>query len=172
VILIILERRRRSVRIRFRPFVAMAGESVLYAGLLGIVVGSATQFVVDGLDIHLAIQGFASMTMIEGLVLSIGAGLYEELVFRVLVAGGLFAVFRWSGVPVGRAGAFAVIVSALVFSAFHYIGPFGDTLALSSFLFRFFAGVVFSAIFLLRGFGIAAWTHALYDIFIVVALNA
>ncbi len=170
-VLIVLERRRRSVPLRFRPFVWMASESVLYAGLLGIVVGSATRFVVGGLDIHLAIQGFASMSMAEGLVLSIGAGLYEELLFRVVIAGGLFAVFRWSGVPIGRAGAFAVILSALVFSAFHYVGPFGDTIALSSFLFRFFAGVTFSAIFLLRGFGIVAWTHALYDVFIVMAIQ-
>ena len=60
--------------------------------------------------------------------------------------------------------AVAVVLSALIFSAFHYIGPFGDILALPSFLFRAIGGLLFSLIYVLRGFGIVAWTHALYDV--------
>jgi hypothetical protein len=66
-------------------------------------------------------------------------------------------------------GIFAVMVGALVFSAFHYVGPYGDPLELGSFTFRAVAGILFSALFLLRGFGITAWTHALYDVFLAVA---
>ncbi len=44
-------------------------------------------------------------------------------------------------------------VGALVFSAFHYIGPYGDPLELPSFTFRTLAGLVFSALYLIRGFG-------------------
>ncbi len=54
-----------------------------------------------------------------------------------------------------------------MFSAFHYIGPYGDPLRLDSFVFRMIAGLFFSGIYLLRGFGITAWTHALYDIFLL-----
>ena len=56
-----------------------------------------------------------------------------------------------------------------IFSAFHYIGPLGDTLEVGSFVFRMVAGVLLSGLFLLRGFGIAAWTHALYDVFLTLA---
>jgi hypothetical protein len=31
------------------------------------------------------------------------------------------------------------------------------------------AGVLLSGLFLMRGFGIAAWTHALYDVFLTIA---
>jgi hypothetical protein len=66
------------------------------------------------------------------------------------------------------AGVFAVALGALIFSAFHYIGPYGDPLELGSFVFRMIGGLVFSAMFLLRGFGITAWTHALYDVLLLV----
>jgi hypothetical protein len=102
-------------------------------------------------------------------MISLGAGLYEELLFRVLLVGGLAwlarRLFGWRG---GAAGLFATLLGALVFSAFHYIGPYGDRLELTSFLFRTIAGVLFSALYLLRGFGITAWTHALYDVFLTL----
>ena len=60
----------------------------------------------------------------------------------------------------GGSAAFAVAVGALIFSAFHYIGPYGDRLELGSFAFRAVAGVLFSGLYLLRGLGITAWTHA------------
>jgi membrane protease YdiL (CAAX protease family) len=100
---------------------------------------------------------------------SLGAGLYEELLFRVLLAGGLaWALRAGLGWRPAVAGGTAVLVSALVFSAFHYVGPYGDTLQLTSFVFRAVAGIFFSALYVTRGFGITAWTHALYDVFLLV----
>ena len=64
--------------------------------------------------------------------------------------------------------AIAAIVGAIIFSWVHYLGPYGDVFTIGSFLFRFFFGLVLNFIFLLRGFGIAAWTHALYDVMLVV----
>jgi hypothetical protein len=72
------------------------------------------------------------------------------------------------GAPPLVAGAAATLGGALVFAAFHYIGPFGDPLDLYSFVFRTIAGLFFSALYLLRGFGITAWTHALYDVFLLL----
>jgi hypothetical protein len=71
---------------------------------------------------------------------------------------------------VGRrfAGVVAAVGGALIFSAFHYIGPYGDSLQLQSFVFRALSGLAFSALYLLRGFGITAWTHALYDAFLLL----
>lgn len=171
VVLIVLERRRRKVPLRLPPFAGMVGESVLYAALLGLVVGGATDWFLDGVSGSLAVNGLTSMSLAEGIVLSLGAGLYEEILFRVALVGGFFAVFRAGGLSAKQAGLFSVVLASLIFSAFHYIGPHGDVWALPSFTFRFLAGVTFSVLFLLRGFGITAWTHALYDVFLVLTVH-
>src|SRR5437660_801216 len=99
------------------------------------------------------------------LLLSLGAGIYEELLFRVLLVGAFAAAARallgWRPITAGVA---ATLLGAAIFSAFHYIGPYGDRLQLYSFVFRMVAGLFFSALYLARGFGITAWTHALYDV--------
>jgi hypothetical protein len=170
LLIVLLERRRKRVPVRGRVFAAMLAESTVYALLLGVVVGSATHWLLHGMGARLAIEAgsVSSLPLLEAIVLSMGAGVYEELVFRVLLVGGLAGVFVASGLARGQAGVFAAVLAALLFSAFHYIGPYGDPWELASFVFRFLAGLLFSALFLLRGFGIAAWTHALYDIFLFV----
>jgi hypothetical protein len=144
----------------------MAVESVVYALAFGLVVGTLTGVLLRGLALGPAGLGLATQLMI-----SLGAGIYEELLFRVLLVGMLAwvgrHVFGWS--PRG-AGIFATLAGALVFSAFHYIGPYGDRLDLASFTFRAIAGVLFSGLYLLRGFGITAWTHAIYDVMLAVSM--
>jgi hypothetical protein len=113
--------------------------------------------------------GARGLGLATQLMISLGAGIYEELLFRVLLVGLLaWAARRLFGWSTGAAGIFATVVGALIFSAFHYIGPYGDRLDLASFTFRAIAGVMFSALYLLRGFGITAWTHALYDVLLAV----
>jgi hypothetical protein len=157
----------------------MALESVLYALLFGLVVGTLTGLLLrpfhpavaaTALPSDLRLQaGSPGLGLTTQLMISLGAGIYEELLFRVLLVGllawGARRLFGWS---TGAAGVFATIVGALIFSAFHYIGPYGDRLELASFTFRAIAGVMFSALYLLRGFGITAWTHALYDAFLLL----
>lgn len=160
---------RRNGMPAVRTFIGMAGESVLYAVLLGVVAAALTSILLTG---RLAIvqggpaDGFSTPVQ---LMVSLGAGLYEELVFRVLLVSGLAAlgakVFGWKPVP---AGIMAAILGALIFSAFHYIGPYGDPLQLGSFTFRAIAGLLFSGLYLTRGFGITAWSHALYDVFVTL----
>ena len=102
------------------------------------------------------------------LMVSLGAGLYEELLFRVLLVGAIAALgVRAFGWRPRTADVVAVGLGAFIFSAFHYIGPFGDRLEAGSFTFRLIAGIFFSALFVSRGFGITAWTHALYDVFLL-----
>jgi hypothetical protein len=106
-------------------------------------------------------------------MVSLGAGVYEELVFRVLLVSGLLLVARTVlGMGKGAATGFAVIAGALIFSGFHYIGPYGDPLEMPSFVFRSVAGLAFSGLYVTRGFGITAWTHALYDVFLLAARGA
>jgi len=159
-------------RLRPRVFLLMLGESALLALLLGIVVGTITQRLLGGLS-ALAVQSsgtpLASMGVGTRLMLALGAGLYEELLFRVLLVGGLAFGIRWlTGSSRLHAGIIAAVVGALIFSGFHYIGEYGDPFEVASFTYRAIAGLVFSGLYLTRGFGITAWTHALYDVYVMV----
>src|ERR671931_375927 len=76
------------------------------------------------------------------LMLSLGAGIYEELLFRVVLVGTLaWGAAKLLGVRPLVAGTWATILGALIFSAFHYIGPYGDRLDIYSFTFRTIAGL-------------------------------
>lgn len=167
--------RRANGEIRPRIFAGMLLESACYALLLGVVASALTSLLLHG---RLALSGpspdaaadLAGQALPTQLMISLGAGIYEELLFRVLLVSGLAAlgrlVFRWSAVA---AGCFAAVLGGLVFSLFHYIGPYGDEFTLGSFTFRAIAGLLFSGLYLLRGFGITAWSHALYDVFLSLA---
>jgi hypothetical protein len=167
---------RRSGGIDPRVFGFMLLESVACALLFGLVVGTLPGLLLGGLvtapgPALAAVQGPgpAGLGLATKLMISLGAGIYEELLFRVLLVGLLaWGGRRLLGWSAGPAGALATLVGALVFSAFHYVGPYGDPLELPSFTFRALAGVAFSALYLLRGFGITAWTHALYDVFLTL----
>lgn len=165
-VLIVLEQRRKRVPVRAAPLAGMFVESAAYALVFGTVVGYATQALLQGVGWRLAADHGAvgALSLPEAWVLSLGAGIYEELVFRVLLVGGLLAIFRGSGLGPRQAGLFAALLAALLFSAFHYVGPYGDPWQVQSFVFRALAGLAFSVLFLVRGFGITAWTHALYDV--------
>lgn len=165
---LVLRDARRHGAPRLAPFAGMALESVAYAAVLGGVAGTLTSLLLE--TRWLAVGGAAVRDLPTQLMLSLGAGLYEELLFRVLLVSSLLVLarrgFGW-GSP--AAGAFAVAASALVFSAFHYVGPYGDRLALGSFTYRAVAGLLLSGLYVARGFGITAWTHALYDVGLALA---
>ena len=61
----------------------------------------------------------------------------------------------------------SAIIAAVAFSGVHYVGEFGDAWTLGSFLFRFLFGLTLNVIYVVRGFGCTAWTHALYDLIVV-----
>ena len=156
-----------------RVFCLMLAESVVYALGFGLVVGTLTGLLLGGLAAWsgpmLLLHAGARLGLPIRLMISLGAGIYEELLFRVLLVGGLARASRSIlGMGPRAAGVSAALVGALVFSAFHYVGPYGDVLTLPSFTFRTLAGLAFSALYLLRGFGITAWTHALYDVFLTL----
>ena len=159
-------------RLRPRLFLFMLGESAVLALLLGIVVGTITARLLGGLAGLSTQAGTTSLDQMgvgTRLMLALGAGLYEELLFRVLLVGGLAAGLRWlTGARRLHTGIVAAVVGALIFSAFHYIGEYGDPFELASFTYRAIAGLVFSGMYLVRGFGITAWTHALYDVYVMV----
>lgn len=99
-------------------------------------------------------------------VLSIGAGIYEELVFRLMLMTALMVLLA-DILKMKRATAslLMVLISAILFSLYHYLGP--EPFQWRSFVFRTVAGIYFAGIFLTRGFGITAGCHIAYDILIV-----
>lgn len=162
--LVVRDWRRAKGSLQPRYFAAMLLESLILAMLVGVVVGRATQALLE----PLSVSQIESTGVATRLMLSLGAGLYEELLFRVILVGALWAVgtrvLRWSPVV---SGLVACVVGALIFSAFHYVGAYGDSFDIGSFTFRALAGLVFSGLYLTRGFGITAWTHALYDVLVL-----
>jgi hypothetical protein len=160
----------RASRDRIRPivFLAMIGEAVALAGIFGFVIGMTTAKLLGSFH-ALSIGPLAQTSWPTRLMLSLGAGLYEELFFRVLLVTGIAAGARVVlGLGRRASGIIAAVVGAFIFSAFHYIGPYGDQLQLQSFVFRMLSGLAFSALYLVRGFGITAWTHAMYDAFLLL----
>ncbi len=62
----------------------------------------------------------------------------------------------------------AVVLTSLCFAASDDVGPHGEVFRWYTFTFRFVAGGFFAVLFVYRGFGVAAGTHAFYDIFVGV----
>jgi membrane protease YdiL (CAAX protease family) len=171
----------RGQAFRPRKFMQIAIEGVVYAVLMRIVAGYVVGSLFAGPS---AISGQGPFF---GLVMSMGAGFYEELTFRVILFGlgakllvwlfakqkvaitGTEATTRSSvtlktlGIMVGWS-----LVCAFAFSAMHYIGASSDSFQLPSFLFRLVLGLVLTLIFATRGFAAAVWTHALYDVWVLV----
>jgi hypothetical protein len=170
VFLVARDLRSSKAGLRTVIFGGMLVESILLAGAFGVVIGFATSKLLGSLQTLMIAQGgLATMAWPVRLMLSLGAGLYEELFFRVLLVGGLAMGARTVlGFGTRAAGGFAVVLGAIIFSAFHYIGPFGDPFELQSFTFRMLSGLAFSGLYVLRGFGVTAWTHALYDSFLLL----
>lgn len=169
--LVLQDVRRHPGRLSPRVLGLMMAESVVYAAIFGTVVANLTSLLLSGslAVVQAEATGFGGLPLGTQLVVSLGAGLYEELLFRVLLVSALMWIGGRLGLGrKGRIGA-AITLSALIFSAFHYVGPFGDTLTLPSFTFRAVAGMLLSGLYVARGFGIAAWTHALYDVGIALA---
>jgi hypothetical protein len=103
----------------------------------------------------------------ETVVLSLGAGIYEELVFRLILCTALAMVLR-NGLKldVGVSFLLLVLISSSLFSAYHYLGT--ETFNWRNFVFRTGAGIYFAILFVVRGFGVTAGSHMAYDILIIM----
>lgn len=152
---------RKRGAIRPAEWLPVLGESAILAILMSLTVGWATHQLLDWQ------AGPPPMGPLEKLVMSAGAGFHEELVFRVgLFSGGLFALRKLARAQEMKATLIMAVISSLLFSAVHYIGPFGDPFLLTSFTFRFLAGLYLVTVYRFRGFAVAVYTHAIYDLIV------
>ena len=155
----------RGHTLRRSRFVFVAIEGILYA----IAMRLAGQYVVT----QLALSGGIPDGQFSALVMSLGAGFYEEIAFRVVLFGlGLRLIVGLLGTASRLKRTLIALVWALtiacVFSGWHYVGDLGDVFDLRSFVFRSVCGLAFTAIYTFRGFAPAVWTHTIYDAWILL----
>jgi len=152
--------RKDPWQIRFETLWGMLLESFLLAlPLLALGISVARW------HIHVPLAGNTGVWA-NNAVLSVGAGIYEEFVFRMglmtliaIVAADLFRMRKW------MSNLLMVSASAVLFALYHYLGA--ETFQLQSLVFRTAAGMYFGVLFLTRGFGITAGCHIAYDLIVV-----
>jgi CAAX prenyl protease-like protein len=130
---------------------------VLEAAIYAFTLGAAISLVLH----HLLGLGLGAGSTISAL----GAGVHEELVFRLGLLAGCVSLLR------NRRAAFpiALVVSSLLFAAAHHIGPHGEPLTAHAFAFRALAGCAFGAIFWYRSLAHAVYAHVLYDLVVAAS---
>ncbi len=102
-------------------------------------------------------------------MLAVGAGIYEELVFRcLLIAGLLWLARELANVRGERALALTALLAALVFALCHFEPVGADPFQWTSFWFRLCAGIYLGVVYLGRGLGIAAGAHAVFNAVLVL----
>jgi membrane protease YdiL (CAAX protease family) len=158
-------------RISFDTLAGMFAESLLFAMLL-VAAGQIQELVFreylppvarlmqqNGTEVIV-------QTPLAQLVGFIGAGIYEEVLFRLILLQICYGVFRFLRATPRWAIVLAVLSTSLAFSCAHYIGPSADIFTLFSFTFRAVAGLFFATLFAVRGFGITVGCHAAYDVIV------
>jgi membrane protease YdiL (CAAX protease family) len=154
--------------------------------VLGIWLGMAVESVAFALilwglgRIQQPLLEFAGVTQVPNSGLSsqrlaqavsfLGAGIYEELLFRLLLYPILLKMLTATDMSPAISMAVAMCLSAVLFSAAHHVGPYGEAFEPRVFIFRGLAGLYFAILFQFRGFGIAVGTHACYDVLVGVAM--
>ena len=131
--------------------------------LLAVPLLLAGQMVIHYLQqITLAGLGLQDREMI---VTFLGAGIYEELVFRLAGFAVLSLLFRDIFKFEKKLSMLLIVVcSGILFSLYHYLG--NEQFAWPSFIFRTFAGIYFGVLLMFRGFGVTAGAHTAYDIIV------
>jgi len=172
--------RRGGMRLDARYLALMLGEALIYSLALGVVInlvlyGLVYTWMAAGASMAaslalpweraLAMPG--SRDLLGGIALSLGAGLFEEFAFRVVLLTVLLALFRLVFRP-RWAALFAIVLAALIFALAHYGGAMGEPFSVHSLLYRWLAGLLFTLLYYQRGFAITAYAHALYDIWVLL----
>ncbi len=154
-------------------------------GILSVCSGMLLECFLFALTLWGLSHGFAPFLQSLGLTLSVGssdptinklitfvgAGIYEEIMFRLILFSGLAWLLRQALMPKLVAVLFAAIVSALLFATAHHVGAYGEKLDSYRFLFRTMAGIYFAFVYQFRGFGIAVGAHACYDVLVGLSPN-
>ena len=163
---------RYQWRLRAGTLLGMLAESLLLAISL-LAIGRLHDYAFHwyGRGGELPIPGVHAISaQVTRAVSYVGAGVYEEVLFRLCLIPAAMLVFRMFEFPRGLAAVMAAISTSFLFAVAHHIGPSADAFNLFTFSFRAAAGLFFASIFLMRGFGITVGCHAAYDLLVGVIL--
>ena len=152
----------KELRIRSNYFLIMIFESIIWSMVLFAILFKGQLLLAKG----------TAKLLLQQIVLSIGSGIFEEFVFRVVLVSGLALIIGlfikkryWYKMLI------SIVIAAVIFSAFHFIGEYADTPITSLFILRLSAGIILGYIYILRGFGIAAYSHSFYNLIVFTQLT-
>ena len=163
IITFILQRKYwEETQIHSDYFLLMMMESVAWSVLIYFLMS----------NVYLLLMNPTGSMLVQQVTLAVGAGIYEEFLFRVLLIAGISVIlgfiFQWSEKTRNWA---AMVIAAGIFSSFHFIGEYGDFFSFNIFMVRFLAGIALGTLYFLRGFGITAWSHAVYDLIVLTRMT-
>lgn len=113
----------------------------------------------------------ARQSLMTKLIISLGAGIYEEIFFRLVVFGGFYYLLvNTYKADKGVSFFAACLVSSILFSLAHFFAgvPEDTSMLLLAFFWRLLAGIILVGIYYFRSFAIAVYAHAIYDIYVLV----
>jgi membrane protease YdiL (CAAX protease family) len=175
-------------RVRGETLAGMTAESLLFACLLVLIGQGADSWMRAEAALPLAVATPGELPWVGmRLVHFLGAGIYEEFLFRLVLIPAVYVLLRFLLVPTNWSLAGSIGVTSLLFALAHYLIPSSDATLLSvfadamarvqssrelwfGFTFRGIAGLLFGALFVWRGFGVAVGCHAAYDVIVGIIL--
>jgi membrane protease YdiL (CAAX protease family) len=164
IVLYSVARKREDFKIRMIGTVL--AESAVYAFIMGTIIVLVLIYIFRIKPPSMGAAGVEGW--FDVLYVSAGAGLHEELIFRLLLYGGMLSLLeKYTGLDRRQAVALSFVVSSLLFAFAHHIPPHGEPLALWPVAFRTLAGMVFASLYHLRGLSVAVYTHFLYDVYVI-----
>jgi hypothetical protein len=153
---------RKTGKVRPTALLPVVLEGATWAVLMLVSIGWAIQRIVPALS-----KAALGLGPFEKIVMAAGAGFHEEVMFRVvMLSGGALALRSLLSMPPVRAWLAAAVVSSLTFAFVHHLGPNGESITLAAFAFRTLAGLYLALLYGARGFAVAVYTHALYDLLV------
>ena len=159
---------RESWRMDGEVMLGMLGESLVLAVAL-MVIGRVQDLAFHRIEANQVIAALGdSSTTLDRLVSFVGAGIYEETLFRLLLLPAVYFSLKAIGIPSPLSMTMAMTASALAFAGAHHVGPMAEQFVWFNFIFRWIAGLFFASVFVMRGFGVAVGAHAAYDILVGV----
>ena len=157
---VIILMRRGGLRLDHWPL--MVAESFTYALILGPVVAT----VLSRTGVTLA-GGASAVGPLERVLLALGAGTYEEIIFRLGLLTGFYLLLKRTGLAGPLAAVIAIAMSSLCFAGAHHLVMGAEDWSFYRFAFRCIAGVVFAVLYVFRGLAVAVYTHILYDLLVM-----
>lgn len=139
----------------------VAAPVILEAAIYALTLGAVLTLVVHRLlGLHIGAGDVVS---------ALGAGVHEELVFRLGLFAGGAALLARTGMTEGPRVVIALVLSSLGFAAAHHLGAHGEPWSAHAFAFRTFAGIAFGSILWFRSFAHVVYAHVLYDLVVAAS---